>query len=69
MNTSRPNGFIEVFAPYTITLELMPPSHPGFLPADTYADIVAYILQVNGFKAGSAPLKTTGEDLDKMVLK
>ncbi len=40
----------------------MPPSHPGFLPADTYADIVAYILQVNGFKAADTPLKTTGEE-------
>ena len=47
----------------------MPPSHPGLLPADTYADIVAYILQVNGFKAGDTPLKATGEDLDKMVLE
>jgi PQQ-dependent dehydrogenase (s-GDH family) len=47
----------------------MPPSHPGFLPADTYADIIAYILQVNGFKAADTPLKATGEDLDKMVLK
>jgi PQQ-dependent dehydrogenase (s-GDH family) len=47
----------------------MPPSQPGSLPAGTYADIVAYILQVNGFKAGNAPLKATGEGLDKMVLE
>ena len=36
----------------------MPPSQPGSLPADTYADIVAYILQVNGFKAGNAPFES-----------
>jgi len=47
----------------------MPPSRPGFLPAGTYADIVAYILQVNGFKAGNTPLKATGDGLEKMELK
>jgi alcohol dehydrogenase (cytochrome c) len=47
----------------------MPPSQPGSLPADTYANIVAYILQVNGFKTGKAPLKAIGESLDKMVLE
>jgi mono/diheme cytochrome c family protein len=47
----------------------MPPSNPGLLPADTYADVVAYILQVNGFKAGKAPLKGNGKGFDKMVLK
>jgi hypothetical protein len=47
----------------------MPPSHPGFLPANTYADIVAYILQVNGVAAGNAPLKATGEGLNKMEIK
>jgi PQQ-dependent dehydrogenase (s-GDH family) len=47
----------------------MPPSHPGVLPADTYADIVAYILQVSGFKAGNTPLKATGPGLDKMVIE
>ena len=47
----------------------MPPSAPGSLPADTYADIVAHILEVNGFKPGSAALKAAGESLDKMVLE
>jgi PQQ-dependent dehydrogenase (s-GDH family) len=47
----------------------MPPSHPGSLPADTYADIVAYILQVNGFKAGNIPLQATSRALDKMVIE
>ncbi len=34
----------------------MPPTSPGSLPADAYTNIVAYILEVNGFKAGSTPL-------------
>jgi cytochrome c5 len=47
----------------------MPPTQPGSLPAETYGDIVAYVLQVNGFKAGDAPLNAIGEDLDKMEIK
>lgn len=51
------------------TQTTMPPAHPGSLSADTYEDIVAYILETNGFKAGNTPLKTDDEALKKMVLK
>lgn len=47
----------------------MPPSAPSSLPVDSYADIVAYILEVNGFKAGSAVLQPGDETLNKMELK
>jgi len=47
----------------------MPPSQPGSLAAGTYTDIVAYILQVNGSKAGATPLKATGEGLDRMAIE
>ena len=47
----------------------MPPSRPGLLPAGTYADIVAYILQINGLKAGNTPLTATTRDLDRMVIQ
>lgn len=40
----------------------MPPANPGSLTDDTYANIVAYILEVNGYKAGETPL-TTGEGM------
>ena len=43
----------------------MPPANPGSLPDQTYANILAYILQVNGYAAGEAPF-TTG---DGTVLK
>jgi S-disulfanyl-L-cysteine oxidoreductase SoxD len=36
--------------------KLMPPERPGSLPAQTYADIIAFILQKNAFPAGSAEL-------------
>lgn len=47
----------------------MPPTAPNSLPAGTYADIVAYILEFNGFRAGNAPLPTAAEGLSGMVIK
>ncbi len=47
----------------------MPPSTPGSLPADTYADIIAYVLEINGHRPGDTPLKANDQALDKMVLK
>jgi mono/diheme cytochrome c family protein len=35
---------------------LMPPDSPGSLPADKYRDIIAYVLQSNGFPAGDQEL-------------
>jgi len=36
--------------------KVMPPERPGSLPAQTYIDIVTFILQKNGFPAGDADL-------------
>ncbi|MEO7652085.1 MAG: glucose/sorbosone family PQQ-dependent dehydrogenase [Bryobacteraceae bacterium] len=47
----------------------MPPAAPGSLEDATYANIVAYILQVNGIKAGGAKLPTDKEALDQMSIK
>jgi PQQ-dependent dehydrogenase (s-GDH family) len=47
----------------------MPPGAPGSLPADTYADIVAHILEVNGFKPGTVALRPGDETLKRMELK
>jgi mono/diheme cytochrome c family protein len=38
----------------------MPPASPGSLSDDTYASILAYVLQVNGYAAGETPF-TTGD--------
>jgi S-disulfanyl-L-cysteine oxidoreductase SoxD len=38
------------------TRMLMPSDRPGSLPAATYADIIAFIAQKNGFPAGSTDL-------------
>jgi mono/diheme cytochrome c family protein len=42
----------------------MPPSAPGSLPDVTYANIVAYILETNGTKAGNIALPAGGAALD-----
>jgi PQQ-dependent dehydrogenase (s-GDH family) len=47
----------------------MPPAAPASLPKDTYANIVAYILELNGFKAGNSPLPAGGQGLDRMAIK
>ena len=40
----------------------MPPANPGSLSDETYANIVAYVLQVNGYAAGETAL-TTGDGM------
>jgi PQQ-dependent dehydrogenase (s-GDH family) len=47
----------------------MPPASPASLPDDTYAGIVAYVFEVNGFAAGNANLPAGGEALDKMTIR
>lgn len=46
----------------------MPPSRPGELGDETYADLVAYILQVNGVGAGAAELPADVDKLNGMVI-
>ena len=48
----------------------MPPAAPASLPKDSYTNIVAYILDMNGFKAGDSPLPAGGAAaLDSMTIK
>jgi PQQ-dependent dehydrogenase (s-GDH family) len=47
----------------------MPPASPASLPDDTYAGILAYIFEVNGFNAGDAQLPMDREALDKMTIR
>ena len=42
----------------------MPPSAPNSLPSETYRNIVAYILQVHGVKAGNGQLAVGGEEFE-----
>jgi PQQ-dependent dehydrogenase (s-GDH family) len=53
---------------YTHTHDRMPPSRPGQLGDQTYADLVAYILQVNGLAAGDTELPPDVAALETMVI-
>jgi PQQ-dependent dehydrogenase (s-GDH family) len=46
----------------------MPPAAPASLQDEVYADIVAYVLQVNGYKPGTAKL-SAGATLDRMSIR
>jgi PQQ-dependent dehydrogenase (s-GDH family) len=46
----------------------MPPSAPASLDDDTYAGIVAYVLEVNGLKPGNVKLPL-GEALERMTIQ
>lgn len=51
-------GSGDVAARFAFTKNAMPPDNPGSLTDATYADILAYILQYNGYKAGESELPT-----------
>ena len=50
------------------TRMLMPSDRPGSLPAETYADIMAFIAQKNGFPAGSTELGTDVGALKQILI-
>ncbi len=47
----------------------MPPSSPASLSDSAYADIVAFILETNGARAGNAKLPSSGAPLDRMTIQ
>ncbi len=58
-----------VRALYDRTQKSMPPAAPSSLSKDNYANIVAYILEVNGYKATGTALGADDPSLDKMTIK
>lgn len=46
----------------------MPPNAPGRYTADVYADLMAYILQENGFEPGDEPLPSDFAELNGLVV-
>ncbi len=47
--------------------KVMPPDRPGSLPAQTYIDIVAFILQKNAFPAGGKDLGSDPDSLNALI--
>ena len=52
---------------YDLIRSTMPPGRAATLPAETYADVVAYLLSENAFPAGDGELATHRETLDLIV--
>lgn len=48
--------------------DLMPPNSPGRFSPNTYADLMAYVLKRNGFRAG-APLPSELDALDGLIME
>lgn len=46
----------------------MPDDNPGGLPRQTYADVIAYLFQLNGLPAGEVPLDATSSAMSEMPL-
>ncbi len=57
-----------VGALYTHTHDRMPPSRPASLGDETYVDLVAYMLQVNGVAPGDVELPADRDALNQMVI-
>lgn len=50
------------------THDRMPPSRPASLPDETYADLVAFMLEVNGVAAGETALPADAAALTQMII-
>ena len=46
----------------------MPEDMPGFLPNETYVDIIAYVLQINQYASGDADLVASEAAMDTIPL-
>lgn len=46
----------------------MPPESPGRFSDSVYIDLMAYVLQMNGFEPG-APLPSNPDDLDNLIVE
>ena len=53
----------------TVTALTMPQSNPGTLTPEQYNQVVAYILQENGYPAGNTPLTPGLAQLKELLLK
>lgn len=53
---------------FSVMDDSMPKGNPGSLSPSAYTDIIAYVLQANHFPAGKEELKSTREELSKVLI-
>jgi mono/diheme cytochrome c family protein len=58
-----------LFALFDTIRETMPQDNPGSLRREEYADILAYLLQLNGMRDGQDELPSTDELLKQVILE
>ena len=62
-----------VGAPVSMLFEdistLMPDDRPGALPSQQYADVLAYIFELNGLPAGDRELSTDMSELSTIIIE
>jgi len=54
-------------APFQLMIEQMPPTNPGGLGVDAYADVLAFMLSQNGAKPSQTPLPADPDALAKLA--
>jgi len=66
----RPSGSARPYARSSIALR-RPCQRPlpGSLPVESYASIIAHILELDGFPAGDTPLPAGGDPLNGMAIQ
>ncbi len=58
-----------LFALFDTVRETMPQDNPGSLRREEYADLITYVLQLNGMPEGEQELAATDEALKQVVLE
>jgi len=66
--TFQENWTGQTLADLFARMRTMPPSDPGSLPRDKAADVLAYVLKVNGFPAGATELTSSNSDLEVIAI-
>ncbi len=61
-------GGDSVYTFFEYIQRMMPQNAPGSLETDTYTDVTAYLLQTNGFPAGSEELPATEDRLSELTI-
>jgi mono/diheme cytochrome c family protein len=54
---------------YTVMRTSMPEDNPGNLPAQDYADVLAFFLKTNKYPAGAGELKGTDEAMAAVLME
>lgn len=54
---------------FDVISDTMPEDDPGGMKPEEYADVIAYLLKLNGFPAGQTDLPTSKEALSAIVME